>query len=204
MSYVQQNYVNNDFIWKYNDPFSRYSVDSRMSSAPHKYIRFYLLNPLNYLSHLTAQNNPSLWNTPVWKPKGVNSKDFDTYLYSHFNRCFPFFSARYASKIWAFPNQMNIVTFLSSGIAKQQRIACDNVSALLFYGLSNLRYYKQNNANFKYKNDTFKFWTSILSPISRRKMKFSINFAAMLNLVRQIKSSLNRNPPLELLDITHA
>ena len=31
-------------------------------------------------------------------------------------------------------------------------------------------------------------------------MKFSINFAAMLNLVRQIKFALNRNPSLELLD----
>ena len=57
---------------------------------------------------------------------------------------------------------------------------------------------------FKYLNDTFKFWTSILSPIPRRKMKFSINFAAMLNLVRQIKSALNRNPSYELLDIAHA
>ena len=57
---------------------------------------------------------------------------------------------------------------------------------------------------FKYINEAFKFWTSILSPIPRRKMKFSINFTAMLNLVRQIKSYLNRNPSLELLDITHA
>ena len=35
-------------------------------------------------------------------------------------------------------------------------------------------------------------------------MKFSIKFAAMLNLVRQIKSSLNRSPSSVLLDITHA
>ena len=57
---------------------------------------------------------------------------------------------------------------------------------------------------FKYINDTFKLWTSIFCPIPRRKIKFSINFAAMLNLVRQIKSSLNRNPSSELLDIIHA
>ena len=57
---------------------------------------------------------------------------------------------------------------------------------------------------FKYINDTFKIWTSILSPIPQRKMKFPINFVVMLNLVRQIKSSFNRNPSLELLDITHA
>ena len=57
---------------------------------------------------------------------------------------------------------------------------------------------------FKYINDALKFWTSIFSPIPRTKIKFSINFAAMLNLVRQIKSSLNRNPSLKLLDITHA
>ena len=92
---------------------------------------------------------------PVWKPKGVNSinnvfsesKDFETYLYRHFNRCFPFFCARYASKIWAFSNQINIVKSLSSGIARQHRIALNDLSALLFYGFSNLRYYKQNNAN---------------------------------------------------------
>ena len=57
---------------------------------------------------------------------------------------------------------------------------------------------------FKYINDTFKFWTSILSPIPQRKIKFLINSAAILNLVRQIKTSFNRNPTLELLDITHA
>ena len=56
---------------------------------------------------------------------------------------------------------------------------------------------------FKHINDTLKSWTSILSPITRSKIKFSINFGAMLNLVRQIKSSLNRNPSLELLDIAH-
>ena len=57
---------------------------------------------------------------------------------------------------------------------------------------------------FKYISDAFKFWTSIFSLISGTKMKFSINFAAMLNLVRQIKSSLNRKPSLELFDVTHA
>ena len=46
-----------------------------------------------------------------------------------------------------FINHMNIVNFLSSGVARQHRIARDNLSALLFYGFSNLRYYKQNNAN---------------------------------------------------------
>ena len=56
----------------------------------------------------------------------------------------------------------------------------------------------------KYMNDAFKFWTSIFSLISGTKMKFSINFAAMLNYVRQIESSLNRKPSLELFDITHA
>ena len=55
------------------------------------------------------------------------SKYFDTYLCSHFNQCFPFFCARHASKIWAFSNQMNIVNFLSSGVARQHRIACDDL-----------------------------------------------------------------------------
>ena len=57
---------------------------------------------------------------------------------------------------------------------------------------------------FEYINDTFKFWTSILSPIPRRKMKFPINFAAMLNLVRANQIGLKFNPSLELLDITNA
>ena len=56
---------------------------------------------------------------------------------------------------------------------------------------------------FKYIIDAFKFWTSIF-PLYPEKDEISINFAAMLNLVRQIKSSLNRNLSLELLDITHA
>ena len=46
-------------------------------------------------------------------------------------------------------------------------------------------------------------WTSFLSPIPRRKMKFSTNFAAMLSLVGRIKFSLNSYPSLELRDITH-
>ena len=54
-----------------------------------------------------------------------------------------------------------------------------------------------------YVNDNFKFWTSFLSPIPRRKMKLSTNFAAMLSLVGGIKSFLDCNPSLELRDITH-
>ena len=57
---------------------------------------------------------------------------------------------------------------------------------------------------FYYINDNFKFWTSFLFPIPRRKMKFSTNFAAMLSLVGRIKSSLDCNLSLELHDITHA
>ena len=57
---------------------------------------------------------------------------------------------------------------------------------------------------FSYINDSFKFLTSFLSPIPRRKMKFSTNFAATLSLVGQIKSSLNCNPSFKLNDITHA
>ena len=50
-------------------------------------------------------------------------------------------------KYGLFSFQMNNVKFLSSGIARQHRIAHDDLSALLFYGSSNLRYYKLNNAN---------------------------------------------------------
>ena len=74
---------------------------------------------------------------------------------------FSLFCARYASKICAFSNQMNIMKFLSSGLARQHRIARDDLSALLFYGFSNLRYYKETMPMFKYINDAFKFWTSI-------------------------------------------
>ena len=42
---------------------------------------------------------------------------------------------------------MNIVKFWSSGVARQHRIARDDLSALLFYGFSNLIYYKQNNVD---------------------------------------------------------
>ena len=34
--------------------------------------------------------------------------------------------------------------FLSSGVARQHRKACDDIIALLLYGFSNLRYYKHN------------------------------------------------------------
>ena len=34
--------------------------------------------------------------------------------------------------------------FLSSGVARQHRKACDDLIALLRYGFSNLRYYKHN------------------------------------------------------------
>ena len=57
---------------------------------------------------------------------------------------------------------------------------------------------------FKYITMLSYFWTSNFSPIPRTLMKFSINiFAAMLNMVQQIKSSLKRNPSFELLDITY-
>ena len=95
--------------------------------------------------------------------------------------------------------------FLSSGVAMQNRIAHDDLIALLLYGFSNLRYYKHKRyLIFWYINDNFKFWTSFLSPIPRRKMNFSTNFAAMLSLVGRIKFSLNCFPSLELRDITHA
>ena len=34
--------------------------------------------------------------------------------------------------------------FLSSGVARQHRKACDDLIALLLYEFSNLRYYKHN------------------------------------------------------------
>ena len=68
---------------------------------------------------------------------------------------------------------MNIVKFLSSGVDRQHRIACDNLSALLFYGFSNLRYYKPNNADvLKYINDTFKFGNKFFPLYPKEKGNF--------------------------------
>ena len=99
---------------------------------------------------------------------------------------------------------MKIVNFLSSGVARQRRIAHDDLSGLLFYRFSNLRFYKQNNANVKVYKRCFQILDVNFFINTPNKMKFSINFAPMLNLVRQIKSSFNSNPSLELPDITHA
>ena len=38
--------------------------------------------------------------------------------------------------------------FLSSGVARQHRKACDDLIALLPYEFSNLRYYKHNISDF--------------------------------------------------------
>ncbi|MET0043954.1 MAG: hypothetical protein ABW100_10585, partial [Candidatus Thiodiazotropha sp. 6PLUC3] len=45
----------------------------------------------------------------------------------------PFIYVRYASKLWAFSNQADIVIFLSSGVARQHRKARDDLIALLLY-----------------------------------------------------------------------
>ena len=47
-------------------------------------------------------------------------------------------------KYGIFSNQADIVIFLSSGVARQHRKACDDLIALLPYVFSNLRYYKHN------------------------------------------------------------
>ena len=57
---------------------------------------------------------------------------------------YSFICATYASKIWVFSNQVDIVIFLSSSVARQQRKACDDLIALLLYGFSDLRFYKYN------------------------------------------------------------
>ena len=105
-------------------------------------------------------------------------------------------SVECVQNIGFFFKKANIVIFLSSGVARQHRTAGDDLIALLLNGFSNLRYYKNNISDFK-------FWTSFLSPIPRRTLKFSTNFVAMLSLVGRIKSSLNCYPSLELHDITH-
>ena len=47
-------------------------------------------------------------------------------------------------KYGIFQKKTNIVIFLSSGVARQHRKSRDDIIALLFYGFSNLRYYKHN------------------------------------------------------------
>ena len=93
--------------------------------------------------------------------------------------------------------------FLSSGVAGQPRNACGELIALLLYGFSNLRYNKHNVSDVLVYKRSFQI-LDIISPIPRRKNKFSTKFAAMLSLVGRIKLSLNCNPSLELHDITYA
>ena len=105
----------------------------------------------------------------------------------------------------SFLKKLILVIFLSSGVARQQNKAREDLIALLLHGFSKLRYIINTiNPLNKYRNDNFIFWTSFLSPIPRRKMTFSTIVASMLSLVGQIKSSLNCDRSLELRDITHA
>ena len=48
-----------------------------------------------------------------------------------------------------FSNQADIVIFLSSGVARQHRKACDQLIALLPFGFSNLRYDKHKISDVK-------------------------------------------------------
>ena len=47
-----------------------------------------------------------------------------------------FIYATYASKIWTFSNQADIVIFLSFGVARQHKTARDDLIALLPFGKS--------------------------------------------------------------------
>ena len=44
-------------------------------------------------------------------------------------------------------NQTDIMIFLSFGVARQHRKACDDLIALLLYGFSTLRYYHDYKHN---------------------------------------------------------
>ena len=63
----------------------------------------------------------------------------------HTNQYIPFICARYASNIWSFSNQADVI-FLSSGVARQHRKARGDNISLLLYGFSNIRYYKHNTS----------------------------------------------------------
>ena len=101
-----------------------------------------------------------------------------------------------------FQKKANIVMFLASGVARQDRKARDDLIALLLYGSSHLRYYKHNISDVLVYKRYLLILDIISFPYTRRKMKFSTNIVAMLSLVGQIKSSLNCYPSLELRDIT--
>ena len=47
-------------------------------------------------------------------------------------------------KIWTLSNQVDIVIFLSFGVARQHKTARDDLITLLTFESSNLKYYKQN------------------------------------------------------------
>ena len=51
-------------------------------------------------------------------------------------------------KYGIFSKKANSVIFLSSGVARQHRKAREDLIALLLYGFSNLRYYKQTIYDF--------------------------------------------------------
>ena len=64
-------------------------------------------------------------------------------------------------KYGLFSNQTDIVIFLSSGVARQQREARADLIALLPYGFSNLRYYKHSiSDNLVYNNEKFRSFKS--------------------------------------------
>ena len=62
-----------------------------------------------------------------------------------------FFYATYASKIWTFSNQADIVICLSFGVARQHRTAREDLIAVLLFGSSSLKYYKHNISVLVYK-----------------------------------------------------
>ena len=72
------------------------------------------------------------------------------------------------SKTWNFSKKVNIAIFLSSGVARQHRKACDDHIALLLYGFSNLRYYKHNISDVLVYKQKFQILDIIIFPYNQK------------------------------------
>ena len=72
--------------------------------------------------------------------------------------------------------------FLSSGVARQHRKACDDLIALLPYGFSNLRYYKHNISDVLVYKQYFQILEIISFPYIPKKNEIFNKFCGHVEL----------------------
>ena len=85
-------------------------------------------------------------------------------------------------KYGIFQKKANIVTFLSSGVARQHRKACDDLIALLIYGFSNLRCYKHNISDVLVYKRYFQILDIICFPYTPKKNEIFNKFRGHVEL----------------------